>query len=278
MVGQSREKMFGSLEETWPKLREALINLGGNVSSDIRSQVSLFVGIQLNRTREQIGQLEFISSFASYSTHRPVTKDDIRSFLADRWLKFSPSDSEVDGAWTFAAYVLSKGEPPSKDDIMAMLLDIAITHLAPRLSSYHWRVEHCRKPILFTSDRPVMTWRPRSPRDEYEGIGIENADEIRIPLTPQDLLVICPIGVDRGIERVQPRRFQRVNNAIASQCHEFIVGVPTRVRDLELVRFAAHRPVLRFNLGPGVRELPDGSQEPMGDIMHMWSPTRADRV
>lgn len=277
-VGQTREEMFGSLEKMWSNLREALTNQGGRVDAEIRSQVSLFAAIQLIRTRERLAQAEFLSSFAAFSSRRPVAKDDIRAFLAERWLRFPPSDSEVEGAWTIAYVALREGEPPSKDDVIAMLLGIAIKEIAPRLIKFHWTVEHCRKPLLFTSDRPVMYWRPRSPRDSYEGIGLENAEEIRMPLTPNDLLVIRPIGVDGTIEHVQPRRFERVNTAIASQCHEFVVAAPSRVRELTTLPIAAHRPVLRFNIGPGTRRLPDGREEPMGDIVHMWVPTHAEVV
>jgi hypothetical protein len=44
--------------------------------------------------------------------------------------------------------------------VLAMLLDIAVHEIAPRLAKFRWTVEHCRKPISFTSDRPVMYWRP----------------------------------------------------------------------------------------------------------------------
>ena len=44
-----------------------------------------------------------------------------------------------------------------------------------------WSVEQCRKPMLLTSDRPVMCWRPFSARDRLEGIGIETAPEVRMP-------------------------------------------------------------------------------------------------
>jgi len=37
-AGQSREEMFGSLEETWPELREALTSRGGRVPADVRKQ------------------------------------------------------------------------------------------------------------------------------------------------------------------------------------------------------------------------------------------------
>jgi hypothetical protein len=162
---------------------------------------------------------------------------------------------------------------------MRILLGIAVQEIAPRLRGFHWTVEHCRQPMLFTSDRPVMCWRPRSDRDEYEGIGVDTADEIRMPLTLQDLLVIRRrVGLNRGIEQVQPRRFERVNAAVASQCKEFIVTTPDRARSLERFPMAAYRPSLRFDAGPGIQVLPDGREEPMGDVVHTWVPTFAPRA
>lgn len=100
-----------------------------------------------------------------------------------------------------------------------------------------------------------------------------------MPLTPQDLLVIRrQIGLDGGIEQVQPRRFERVNAAVASQCKDFIVTTPDRAQSLELFPMAAYRPSLRFDVGPGVRVLPDGREEPMGDVVHTWVPTFAPRA
>lgn len=275
-AGQSREEEFGKLEEVWPELREALTSQGGTVRAEIRAEVSLFAAVQIIRTRESLARAEFLSAFAEFSTQRPVTREDMRAFLTERHLRFPPSDREVEGAWTIASAVLGREEPPSKDDVVGTLLGIAVREIGPRLAKFHWTVEHCRKPMLFTSDRPVMCWRPRSPRDKYEGIGVETADEIRMPLTPNDLLVIRRVGLDAGIEQVQPRRFERVNAAVASQCHEFVVATASYDRKLELLPIAPHRPVLRFDIGPGVQTLPDGRQEPMGDIVHTWVPTHAD--
>ena len=36
------------------------------------------------------------------------------------------------------------------------------------------------------------------------------------------------------------------------------------------VPLAEGRPTLRFNLGPGYRVHPDGTEEAMGEILHMW--------
>jgi hypothetical protein len=274
-TGQSREQLFGQLEQIWPALLEGLTARGGAVQGHDRRAVSLFAAIQLVRTREHVAQTEFLSSFAQFCSRRPVAREDIRAFLTERHLRFPPSDREVEGAWTIASFALDHEEPPGKDEVLARSLDLAVTQIGPRLERLRWSVEHCRKPLLFTSDRPVMCWRPRSPRDRHEGIGIDNAEEIRLPLTPYYLLVMRRLGFDEGVADVQPRRFERVNAGIASQCHEFIAAAPSRRRQIELLRVAAHRPVLRFNVGPGFQHLPDGRREPMGDVVHMWVPTHA---
>jgi hypothetical protein len=278
-VGQSREELFCSLEETWPRLRDALTRRGGEVEVELRSEVSLFAAIQLVRTRESIALAEFTSSFAGFSARRPASKDDMRAFLAEHWLKFPPSDTEVEAAWAIAlAHQQLRSEPLSRDEAISVLLKVAID-IVPRLAALHWVVEHCREPMLFTSDRPVMCWRPRSPRDGYEGIGIENAEEIRMPLTPHDLLIMRPFGVDGGIDPVPSQRFERVNAAVASQCHDLVVAAPSRMRELQVLPMATHRPVLRFNMASGVRVTPDGRGRWKGHIkVHYWVPAHADDV
>jgi Protein of unknown function (DUF4238) len=275
-AAQVREKIFGSFEERWPGLRTLLVAQGGTVTGDVRSAISLFAAVQLVRTREHLAQVEFLNNFAKFSSRRPVERDDVRAFLEERHLRFPPSGREVEAAWTFAYVMFNNGGPLTKNEVMRMLFGIAIRELAPRLERYSWTVEHCRKPILFSSDRPVMNWRERSPRDRYEGIGLETADETRMPLTPNDLLVIRNSGAEPAIQQVQPKRFRRVNMDIASQCHEFVIATPSMARDLGLLTLARHGPVTRFDIGPGFREMPDGRREPTGDVLHSWVPVRAD--
>jgi hypothetical protein len=272
-AGSARENMFGQIEHEWPGLREALSSDGGLIPSPTRQAVSVFAALQLVRTREHVAQTQFLTNLARFSSERPVQREDVRAYLEEHHLRFAPTDSEVEGAWTIASATLNHSAPPSAGQVLSMSLDIAIRKLGPRLAQHRWSVEHCAKPILFTSDRPVMCWRPRSGRDAYEGIGIETADEIRLPLSPQDLLVMRPTGIDEGVRRVQAPRFERVNAAVASQCHEFVVGRRGRADHLKAIQLAEHRPSLRFNFGPGFRHLPDGREQSIGDIVHMWVPT-----
>jgi hypothetical protein len=69
-------------------------------------------------------------------------------------------------------------------------MDIATRKLSPMLQDLHWRVETTDAPILWTSDRPVMPWRPPSTPDRFEGIGYGDADEVRMPLSPTPMLVL----------------------------------------------------------------------------------------
>ena len=277
-IGRVREEMFGRLEADWPRLRETLISRGGALDEDDRAAISVFAAVQLSRTRERVAQAEFLQAFADFSERRPVTKEDVRAFLTEHHLRFEPSDAEVEGAWILASFALNDGQPQSKDEVMAMLLHIARNEIGPRLTAmFGWTVEHCRKPTLLTSDRPVMYWRPRSVRDYYEGIGVETCEEIRWPLTPQDLLILRPRVKDDGIEQVSTRRFERVNAGVASQCHEFNVGTLRCCRNLQFIPIEKYRPVLRFNVAPGVRELSDGHEEGLGDILHIWFPAHATK-
>jgi hypothetical protein len=81
---------------------------------------------------------------------------------------------------------------------MEMMFDAAEA-LSPRLNARSWCIEHDRKGRLVTSDSPLVLWRSPSPRDAYEGFGIEDADEIRFPLDPHKQLIIFSMGFDVAV-------------------------------------------------------------------------------
>ena len=276
-IGQGRENLFGQVEDMWLGLRQSLIRSGGHVARLERDAISVFAALQLIRTREHVAQIEFVHRFADFSRRRPVERQDVRTFLAERHLKFDPSEGEVEGAWSHLAYVLKDDNMPTREQMLEISIGIATGKLAPILGKMGWSVEHCQSPKLFTSDRPVMSWRTPSLRDSYEGMGIDTAEEIRFPIGPRDLLVMRPSEQNHGPRVVQSRRFERVNADVALQCHELVVATPSVEGLIRSLPLAPHRPVLRFNMAPGVRRLADGTEEEMGDIIHSWIPARADR-
>jgi hypothetical protein len=67
--------------------------------------------------------------------------------------------------------------------------------------------------------------------------------------------------------RVEPKEG---NEDIAAQCFEFVVADPNRMNHLRDLRMADRLPPVRFTMAPDVRRTPDGRDEPMGDVLHMW--------
>jgi len=269
----AREEMFGRLEDDWPRLRARLID-SGDIQGEERDEVALFMALQFVRTSESIARRNFVASVAEHADERTVSRDTVRRFLAEKHLGFEPRDAEVEGAWSIVSYVLSHGGPPTRDEMFNMAVDLAVKEYAPKFSRMVWAVETCRKRILFTSNRPVMCWRPKTFRDRFEGISIDNANEIRLPLRPDSMLVLRRQAEGQGLVRVEPRRFAQVNIDIAAQCFNFVVTRPRRIGDLGRLQMAVRLPSVRFNMAPGWQQSPDGYVEPMGDVIHQWVPVR----
>ena len=267
-----REKNFSLVEEEWPRVRADLLRRG-HVHGRDRDLACMFMALQIARTREHIAQATVAAELAEFTEDRPPSRETVRRFIIERH-GHTPNDVEVEAAWTLASFEVMQGLPPSFDEAFSVSMDIATTKLAPLLDGLHWRVEIADTPILWASDRPVMPWRPPSPKDSFEGVGYANSDEIRMPLTPVAMLVLQR-RVSPSPVQVDARRFHHYNKDIALQCYEFIVCSPGRRARLDKVSLARNRPAVRFHTAPGVRVAPDGTRSPMGDVIQKWVPLRA---
>jgi hypothetical protein len=267
-----RERNFNLLENEWPRVRAELQKRGSLGGSD-RDLASMFMALQIVRTREHIARDTFASEPAAFTEKRPPSRETVCAFITERY-GHTPAESEVEAAWALAGFQIMATPPLPLGEAFSMSMDIATTKLAPLLGGLEWRVELASEPILWASDRPVMPWRPPGPRDEFEGVGYADSDEIRMPLGPTAMLVLqrrtssTPVHVDA-------HRFHAYNKDIALQCYEFAVCTPGRRGRLEDLALAPSRPPVRFNTGPGYREDPDGTRSPIGEILHMWIPLRS---
>jgi hypothetical protein len=252
--------------------RDNLVDTGILTGEDRRA-VALFAGFQIARTREHAAQTEFIISIADEVSECPISRESVRPYLRERHLGFDPEVPEVEAAWNLANYLLRNGPMPTRDELLGTSLALAVNQLAPRLEAMFWTVEKCRRPILMTGDRSVMYWRPPSHRDEFEGVGLLGAEEVRLPLTPPALLIFPRHHVASPLVRVEPERFDEVNRTTAAQCYEFVVATVSQSQRLSALNLKSRRPALRFNLGPGYSPDEFGRQQPIGDIIHAWVPS-----
>jgi hypothetical protein len=100
-----------------------------------------------------------------------------------------------------------------------------------------------------------------------------NADELRFPISPGMQLVLTHSDRD-PVKRVEPARVRASNADLANACYSVVVGHPDWERQLGLLDLPPRHPVVRFNSGPGYQVGPNGTMEPMVDVMQMWVPSR----
>ena len=221
------------------------------------------------RTRERV---LFPQRLASYLAGRELTRDLVAEYLAVEHLRFTPRESEVQAAFDFATVALREPDVLTPEFAMALMLR-SIEQLVPALGELEWTIEHERKGRLITSGTPLVTWRPPSPRDAFEGIGIGNAHEIRFPLDPAKQLILSRRRRPASV-RITTDRVFSCNLDMIAGCHRMIIGRPRFQRQLLQPQMMSHRPVLRFNTGPLYERQPDGTTVHKGEVLHTWVPRR----
>jgi hypothetical protein len=108
--------------------------------SEARNDISDLLALQIVRTREYVYRWMFPLYAAEYTGERPVSIEGMRRFLTEEYFGEAPRESEVQGAFDFANYALSKAMP-DKGEILSMLLRTASEQLSPRLAKMAWAVE-----------------------------------------------------------------------------------------------------------------------------------------
>jgi hypothetical protein len=157
--GLWREKNFQLFKDEWPRLRTTLIQRG-HLHGDDRQLACMFMALQIARTRERIAHTAFTSELLEFTKERPLSCEAVRRFITERH-GHTPEDPEVEAAWTLATYEM-QDSVPSFEKAFSVAMENATIRMAPLLGGLHWRVETVDAPILWTSDRPLMPWRPPS--------------------------------------------------------------------------------------------------------------------
>lgn len=234
--------------------------------------LAVFMALQITRTPEQRERVMFPRRVADYADEREITRELVAEFLENVHLGFRPSDNESRTAFDYVYVALREPNVLTPEFAIHMMLQ-SVEHLMPLLAAMNWTLEIDRKGQLITSDLPTVIWREPSPRDQYEGFGVADAEEIRFPLDPGKQLVLSK-RKRTPTARINSQRARSCNADTAAGCYRFIVGPPDRRSLLEAVPLAERRPVLRFNTGPLYQERPDGAKEYKGEVLHMWVPRR----
>jgi|GEM_PF-5079744 hypothetical protein len=88
----------------------------------------------MTRTPEQRERVLFPERLAVFLDGRELTRELVATYLAEHHLGFTPTHSEVEGAWTFASVALQERSKLRHELSMRIMLDMVDT-LAPRLAA-----------------------------------------------------------------------------------------------------------------------------------------------
>ncbi len=200
----------------------------------------------------------------------PVSKEDMRSLLTERY-GFEPNDSEVETARDitnhFGTALLDAAQMKNME--LDIMLD-ASRKVAPGIEKRTWSLESSKKADLITSDRPVVLWNPPLPQDRYKGVGIEDAEEIWLPVDRKRILILRNSGPS-GTRRIGPERVSIVNQHIARHCGKAIVAHPSVAGETAGIELASRRPTDRFSKGPAFDQ--DTGKKVADEVWHIWRPT-----
>lgn len=235
-----------------------------------RRTLASLLALQHTRSPELRARIMFHDDVNAFLSGRELSHELVAEYLTEHHLGFEPDANEVEAALGWVSGSNHMAGPTSVTDSIELMLASA-QELAPTLDRMNWTVEHDRKARFISSDTPLTLWRPPTPRDRFEGIGVQTCTEIRVPLDPCTLLVLHrdPRPTRMNVTTERPRQ---CNADTARGCHTLLFGSSQQQPMIDRLTLRVKRPVLRFATGPGIRQLPDGSTEPMGEILHNWVP------
>lgn len=274
--GKASSKVEDALAEVDGVAAEAMarIDRTGRIpdrGSEDRCALSLFLGLQITRTTGHREQVMFPERVARWAGQRTLSEDLVAEYLEKEHLGFPPRPREAEGAYLYVSKALEDGAATSKFAIDMMLR--MIEEFVPRLLVLNWTLELDPKQRLVASDTPVVIWRKPTRMDDFEGVGIDNAAELRFPLDPGKQLVLSKRKRPRQI-RMETHRVRRSNADMADGCHRLVVGRPDQISVLGGLSLGSRAPVVRFNVAALIVQTPDGRQVEEGDAMHMFVPRR----
>jgi hypothetical protein len=241
------------------------------VGSRGRADLAVFLALQMSRTTERREQVMFPERVAKWLGERELTQELMSEYLEKEHLGSPPRRQEAEGAYIYVCQALEDGAASPTFAIRVMLR--VVQELAPMLLARHWSLEIDPTGRIITSDTPVVVWRKHSNKDEHQGLGIAEAEELRFPLDPGKQLVLSKRTRKREIQ-IAAHRVRHCNADMADGCHRFVVGSPAQPKEIDGARLDSWRPVIRSNVGPLVVEQSDGSKDRDSEVLHVWVPRR----
>lgn len=150
-----------------------------------------FMALQMLRGRRMRRTLEIMADFFTKIQITGVTRDNVLEYFKEMGIK--PTDLEIQEFFEYQSNLDDIFIAPSTNEHIKFIL-VSLETWTRRISNRPISIIEFEKPILITSDEPIMTLFG----DQYSNVGFLLADEIHFPISPRHLLVLGQAGENDG--------------------------------------------------------------------------------
>jgi uncharacterized protein DUF4238 len=219
---QAVEKLLSQMESEAAPALDRILAGGFPPSGDDRVALSAFMAFQLTRSRAHRRMWTMVTDAAVKLATRVIASGDN---VSQRLTGLTGEVASEKDAEAFRRLAESPGDwevVPHQNSAIEAMLQTAPT-LAPVIAARKWRLARFQKPVLLTSDWPIVVWH-RTDTGPY-GIGVATADEIRFPLDTQHALIMVVIGADQ-VWDLHESHAKDINRLVAARGFEWIYHRP----------------------------------------------------
>lgn len=240
------EQILSRVETLAAQSIERLVAGGFPPTQEDRENVAVFIALQLTRGRDHRHAWNVVADAFLKLSLEGMTEAGVRQALTSAYGR-PPTKEEVASAYELVENPESYFVVPHQNESIEAMLD-NLQFLVPPILERTWKIAEFDKPLLLTSDSPVVLWSPRDQNRELRGIGLLTAKHIRFPLDPWHALIL--VKGTEGRERmhfIDERHSLEMNWGTAARAYEWIYHHPEQDPLAGLEPLPAPRPPLRIS-------------------------------
>lgn len=249
---QQIERLLGEAESAAATILEKVRNGKASIGSASREALAGLISLQLSRTSKRRQEVQELGDRYAKLWSGGLTRSQVKERLQEHGK--DPTESDVSAVMELVQHPERFRFVPPDGSFLLMFLKSYEQTLPLVREGWNWIVVHPQETPFLTSDHPIVMVG-----DSLDGgLGLENADEIWLPVGRRHAIVLSrDFSLPPIVLGLEPDHVGRINKRIAQEAYRWIFWHP----DDDLMESSSvppRRSMLRFET-VGWRSRPDGT-------------------
>jgi hypothetical protein len=191
-----------------------------------REDLSLWMAFQLVRGPEKRREIEAITDVTAKLLMQGIATPDQARARLQRAGVDEPTEAEINDLIHFSSNLDRFDIVPDPNSHIQLMLDLAVNEIAPRIHAMRWAVAKFDEPALLSGDHPITFQVRPEHRSQFQGVGLETADEVRCPIDPSTMLLMTWDRIDEVVGRLPIAAAREFNQHTVDHAFEFVFMHP----------------------------------------------------